>query len=124
MAPEAKAGVHTLPDGSKITTSNLVSQYRLQNDLIDDLDLKILSKTDPERAAVEREKIRNALPFDQWAETNFGIDVRGGFQPEEKIEASPIALPKTKAGLVRGRIYNTAKGPATWNGKMFEPVGN
>jgi hypothetical protein len=28
-------------------------------------------------------------------------------------------MPKAKADLVKGSVYNTARGPATWDGKQF-----
>lgn len=32
------------------------------------------------------------------------------------------AMPDTKDKLVKGRVYQTARGPATWNGQMFDPL--
>jgi hypothetical protein len=31
----------------------------------------------------------------------------------------PLDLPKAKTDLVKGKIYNTARGPATWDGEKF-----
>lgn len=72
------AGEYTLADGSKINHSQMVQQYKLENNLLDSLDLKILQRTDPARAATERAKIEAATPFPDWAKSKFGVDVRGG----------------------------------------------
>ena len=40
---------------------------------------------------------------------------------------SPVKLlevPKSKSDLVKNSVYNTAKGPATWDGKQFVATGN
>ena len=85
-----KAGEYTLKDGSTINHSQLVQQYKLENNLMDELDLRILDKTDPVRGAREREKIRNAMPFPQWTKQNFNVDVRGG----SAAAAVPTPAPK------------------------------
>jgi hypothetical protein len=33
--------------------------------------------------------------------------------------AAPLPMPKAKADLVKGSVYNTARGPATWDGTQF-----
>jgi hypothetical protein len=38
--------------------------------------------------------------------------------------AAPLAMPKSKADLVKNSVYNTARGPATWDGKQFVATGN
>lgn len=121
---DIKANIHTLPDGSKISNSQLVSQYKLDNNLLDEIDIKILSSSNPEQADIERQRIRDALPFNEWAKQKFGIDVRGGFEAAEPrtVLEDPIDLPATKNELVVGTRYNTKRGLAVWNGKMFEPV--
>ena len=35
----------------------------------------------------------------------------------------PLAMPKSKADLVKNSVYNTARGPATWDGKQFVATG-
>lgn len=117
-----KPGVYGLPDGTKISHSQLMSQYRLDNNLLDGLGLKILEITNPERAAIEREKIANAKPFDKWAESGFGVDVRGGFDPD-KIDPTPTQMPATEQELIVGKTYQTERGLAVWDGKMFKTAG-
>ena len=120
-----KAGEYTLPDGSTINHSQLIQQYKLENNLMDELDLRILSKTDPTRAASEREKVAKAMPFPRWAKQNFGIDVRGGASSVTAPTPAPkarLAMPAKKSELKVGQEYDTARGPAKWNGKAFEPI--
>lgn len=118
-------GVHTLPDGSTITNQQLLSQYKLENNLLDEIDIKILEATNKERAAIERDRASNAIPFAEWALQTRGIDIRGGFQPQEsrEIDTPPIALPETQNQLIVGQRYNTNRGLAVWNGRMFESLG-
>jgi hypothetical protein len=33
-------------------------------------------------------------------------------------------MPKSKDDLVKNSVYNTARGPATWDGKQFVATGN
>lgn len=117
-----KPGVYELPNKTAISHAQLMSQYRLENNLIDGLDLQILEQTDPARASIERDKIANAQPFDKWAEDGFGVDVRGGFKPEE-IDPTPTPMPKTKDELIVGKTYQTARGLAVWDGTLFKPAG-
>jgi len=118
-------GVHTLPDGSRITNSQLLSQYKQDNDILDDIDIQILAVRNPELAAKERARAANAIPFDEWAQSKFGIDIRGGFQPPEgprETDTSPVAIPAKKEQLIVGQRYNTSRGLAVWNGTMFESL--
>jgi len=117
-----KPGVFKLPDDSLINHSQLLSQYRLENNLLEPLQLRILEATNPQMAVKERQKILDALPFKEWAKENFGVDVRGGFVPEEK-PAEALPLPADKSSLVIGQTYQTARGAAVWDGEMFESVG-
>ena len=50
------------------------------------------------------------------------------FKQGEKEQAAPKAVgasgalpevPKDKAQLVKGQVYNTARGPALWDGQQF-----
>jgi hypothetical protein len=34
-----------------------------------------------------------------------------------------FSMPASPSQAVKGRVYQTAKGPAMWNGKAFVPVG-
>ena len=122
-----KAGEYTLKDGSTINHSQLIQQYKLENNLMDDFDLKILSRTDPVRAANEREKVAKAMPFPRWAKQNFGIDVRGGASGTAAPTPAPkvrLSMPAKKSELKVGEEYDTARGPAKWNGKAFEPIAD
>lgn len=44
---------------------------------------------------------------------------RNSLQPREMSNA-PMAMPKTKADMKPGSIYQTGRGPAKWNGTAFE----
>jgi hypothetical protein len=39
---------------------------------------------------------------------------------EPAAKDAPLPLPKQKSGLVTGKTYSTARGPAKWNGTAFE----
>ena len=43
-----------------------------------------------------------------------------GGKPAGGKQATPLAMPKTKTELKAGQVYNTPRGPATWNGSVFE----
>jgi len=72
-------GIHQLPNGSTISNAQMFQQWKAEHNLMESVDLQILSKTDPARAARERDKIDRARPFQQWARERFGVDVTGGF---------------------------------------------
>ena len=74
-----KAGVHRLPDGSTVSDATLMARYRQANNLMDPLQMPLMERFDPRRAAAEREKADKALPFDQWVRREYGIDVKGGY---------------------------------------------
>lgn len=44
------------------------------------------------------------------------------FVPGAGSAQNPLAIPKTAAKLKSGKVYNTARGPAKWDGKQFMPV--
>ena len=115
IGPKVAAGEYKLPDGSTVTHEQLIQAYKTENRLIDPLDLKIMEKTDPKRAAEEKKKMDQTAPFHAWVKENYKIDVRG----KGKTEETPLPMPKTKAELVTGKIYQTERGPAKWNGNAF-----
>jgi hypothetical protein len=41
---------------------------------------------------------------------------RAGAQP------TALPMPTTQKELQKGAVYNTARGPAIWNGTAFEPI--
>lgn len=117
-ATKVKPGEYTLPDGSKINHPQLMAQYRLENNLIEPLDLRLLEKTDPTQAARERDKIANAMPFPQWAKENFKVDVRGGAAPA--APPAPATLPPEIASKLKAGINTTLSDQSVWtleNGK-------
>ena len=116
---QPKAGEYALPNGSRVTHAQIMSQYKQDNKLMDDLDLQILSKTDPARAAVEREKISKAQPFDQYAKQRFGIDVYGGAAGAGA--PTPAATGASGAtGAQQARKTLNGKNYVKINGKWFE----
>ena len=50
------------------------------------------------------------------------IDLRTGQEVGGGAGAKPMAMPKTQAELKVGQVYDTNKGPATWDGKQFTAV--
>ena len=38
------------------------------------------------------------------------------------VPEKPLALPATKNDLVTGKVYNTSRGPATWDGEKFTAI--
>jgi hypothetical protein len=121
MGREPKAGEYSLPNGSRVSHPQLVSQYKLDNKLMDDLDLQILSKTDPARAAREREKISSAVPFDQWANQRFGVDVYGGAGRQQPPGAAPQQAPgAAPPARIEQRKTLNGKNYIKRNGQWFE----
>ena len=114
-------GVHELPDGSTVSNSQLMSMWRTENSLLDPLDLQILGKTDPGRAAMERDKINKAMPFQQWTRQRFGVDVSGGFTPLPATPppGSPQPTPRPM-GNVEQRKQLGGKSYVKINGQWFE----
>ena len=41
-------------------------------------------------------------------------------KPSGAAQAAPLAMPKAKSELQKGKVYNTSRGPARWNGTAFE----
>ncbi len=91
-----QAGMYRLPNGQYINHGQLMSEYKQANNLMDPLDIRFLQTEDPKRAAIEWDRLRNAMPFDQWAKSQFGIDVRGGFKPMTSAEAGEVPIPQTQ----------------------------
>ena len=50
------------------------------------------------------------------------IDLRTGQEVGGGAGAKPMAMPKTQDELKVGQVYDTNKGPATWDGKQFTAV--
>jgi hypothetical protein len=48
----------------------------------------------------------------------FSAPAAGGAAP-----AAPLPMPKDKSKAVKGALYNTARGPAIWDGKQFVATG-
>jgi len=120
-ATRSGPGVHRLPDGSTVSNPQLLSMWRTENSLLDPLDLQILGKTDPGRAAMERDKINKAMPFQQWARQRFGVDVTGGFTPLPATPppGSPQPTPRPM-GNVEQRKQLGGKSYVKINGQWFE----
>ena len=114
-------GVHELPDGSTVSNAQLMSMWKTENNLVDPIDLQILGKTDPGRAAMKRDKIAKATPFQQWAKQRFGIDVTGGFTPMPATPppGSPQPTPRPM-GNVEQRKQLGAKSYVKIGGQWFE----
>lgn len=50
------------------------------------------------------------------------VDLRTGREVGGGAGAKPMAMPKTQDELKAGQVYETNKGPATWDGKQFTAV--
>jgi len=50
-------------------------------------------------------------------------DPNGGSPPTDSTNAASLPPKPSASNLVKGTIYNTARGPAKWNGLQFETVG-
>lgn len=50
------------------------------------------------------------------------VDLRTGREVGSGAGAKPMAMPKTQDELKAGQVYDTNKGPATWDGKQFTAV--
>lgn len=80
------AGVFRLPNGSTVSRGQLMQQYKVENNLLDPFQISMYeNSTDPAMKALgqrERQRLNNAVPFDQWASSKFGVDVYGAVQGE------------------------------------------
>jgi hypothetical protein len=116
---EAIAAVNAATMGTKYTgTDKSFEHEKLVQDKIKDrvsmIDLNLQKpnlKPDEEKKLLDRrEEIEK--------------QVRAQF-PAPKGEArpgAPLPMPATQAELVTGKIYDTARGPAKWNGSGFTPI--
>jgi hypothetical protein len=90
------AGVFKLPNGSTVSRSQLMQQYKVENNLLDPFQISMYENSaDPAMKALgkrEREKLNSAVPFDQWASSKFGVDVYGA-APESAMPSDMDAAP-------------------------------
>ena len=70
----------TLPNGTKVSHADLIRQYKVEHNIMDEWQIQMLEGQNPARAQFERDKSRGVMPFGQWAKRKFGIDVYGGYQ--------------------------------------------
>jgi hypothetical protein len=65
-------------------------------------------------------------PVDQKPDPKAGDKGAPGVKPPppvKKVDTSQyLPMPKTAADAVVGKVYNTARGPAKWDGKQFIPI--
>jgi len=65
----------------------------------------------------------STTPFPKPAEKPGLLDRLGKMLGGDK-PAAALPMPKSKDDLVKNSVYNTARGPATWDGKQFVATGN
>ena len=90
-------------------------------------DFRRIAKEESERTGV---KITPAQVQEQWVERRIKKYMSGeggaGAADTGGAGATPVQgalpMPANKAGLEKGLIYNTARGPARWNGTAFEAI--
>lgn len=87
--------------------------------------------TDPYTTKEQRPEIEKKLSDVEDGLKSFGVSLKGKAAPKAAPEtpaaapaqapaaAAPIPLPKSKADLKAGTTYQTARGPATWDGEKF-----
>ena len=73
---ELKANEYRLPDGNIINISGLKTAYKMEFDLMDEFDLKLLQRSDPDRYRMEKAKADAAPDFEKWSMEAFDIDLR------------------------------------------------
>lgn len=99
-----------VPKGSGVDATNA----KTRNQIVAAVEKDERFRTDEEIAAeVEKRLARRNI-------NGSGNKSPAGTKTTPKIDAKE--LPKTKAELKTGSIYQTARGPAKWNGSAFESV--
>lgn len=99
----------TPAERAAIARDDATHQYRQQRVMAD--LLKIYSETQP-----VGEDGKTPIPFEQWARTVLQGDSGSGGG------SSAMPMPASAAEAKVGAVYQTAKGPARWDGKQFIPV--
>lgn len=94
--------------------------------ILDNLSMQLLrARTDPAKQAEIQTKIDERKAFiaqrvTSQANPGRGVGGTGGANVRPPTPASqPLPMPKSAADAVVGQIYNTARGPAKWDGKQF-----
>jgi hypothetical protein len=83
--------------------------------------------TDPEYKAVEAriKKLTDQIMSDNWIDaTSHKLiqSLEGGTASRAGAQPTALPMPTTQKELQKGSVYNTARGPARWNGTAFEPI--
>ena len=120
------ANEHMLPNGSKVSTSELRQMHKAKFKIMDEEDFKmfsIINKDNPDAVKKERSKIDNAPPFDKWARTEYGVDVYGKMptinQPGTKPTFNKLPEPSANIGAEildnqTGKILTPKKVGGVW----------
>lgn len=97
--------------------------------ILDNLSMQLLrARTDPAKQAEIQTKIDERKAFiaqrvTSQANPGRGVGSTGGTggtsTPPPAPARQPLPMPKSAADAVVGQIYNTARGPAKWDGKQF-----
>lgn len=72
-----KANEYVLPNGQIVTENAIRQAYKLEYDILDEMDLKILQATNPERYLIEKAKSEEAPTLSQYALDRYEVDLTG-----------------------------------------------
>lgn len=82
---------------------------------------KVKAEYEPKFAAIEAKRTQIEADFNALRE-KVGLPGASAPAPSPKPDKAPAALPlpKEKSALQAGKVYQTSRGPAKWNGTAFE----
>lgn len=82
---------------------------------------KVKAEYEPKFAAIEAKRTQIEADFNALRE-KVGLPSASAPAPSPKPDKAPAALPlpKEKSALQAGKVYQTSRGPAKWNGTAFE----
>jgi hypothetical protein len=108
-----------------IRTQSEITDAQKEDEILKNLRIKLLTADPKDQPAIETqienrkaEIARQVQSRIQRAGTQPAAPQQGSAPP--RVMGSP--LPKTKAELQTGTVYETSRGPARWNGRAFEAI--
>jgi hypothetical protein len=99
------------------TVQGRINDAKAKNRILGELNLQLLGADEKDKPAIRAQMEAKEREIE--AEIRSQIAQPGATTPPP---ANALPMPTSKTELQTGQIYNTARGPARWNGTAFDPV--
>jgi hypothetical protein len=101
------------------TVQGRVNDAKAKDRILSELNLSLLGADEKDKPAIRAQMEAR----DREIEAQIRAQISGpGATTQPPPAADGLPMPTNKAELQKGQVYNTARGPARWNGTAFDPV--